>query len=124
MNILFVNYARGDWGEVRINNRHQWQYQSDNGKLTWCSSIWDNVWKSSRFVVNTSFSIITHSLSYFSRKIDSAEYLFTDILQKGILSFDYLHFKLQVPKLLNPTKHKVVEDLEYWFIRSKKFYKN
>jgi len=130
--ILFGSYARGDWVEELASDGHHWQYQSDydilmlveNKKLARRSSVWHNLWKSSREAIKTPLSIISHSVSYFNRKVDGAEYFFTDILQEGILLYDSKHFHLHAPKPLNLTKRKqkAIEDFEYWYNRAEEFF--
>ena len=134
MIILFGSYARGDWVEERASDGHHWQYQSDydilvlveNKKLAKRDSVWHNLWKATREAINTPLSIIAHTVNHFNRKVDGAEYFFTDILQEGILLYDSKRFQLHAPKPLNLTerKQKAVEDFEYWFTKSQGFLKH
>ncbi len=133
MVILFGSYARGDYVEDKYIEGHiTYEYQSDYDILVVTKApskkahnIAANLQEYVRAEVSitTPVSIISHSIQFLNKKIDSSEYFFSDIKKEGCMLYDSGEVKLaKFRKLRNSERaHLAREDYEYWFDQATEF---
>lgn len=134
MIILFGSYARNDWVEEKYEADH-YRYQSDFDLLVIVETksefaqskferdIEDKVYQTDN--IKTPVSIIVHDIAFFNRRLNKAQYFFTDIKKEGILLYDSGKYQLSESKELLPEERKKLaqEDFEYWFKNANSYYR-
>jgi uncharacterized protein len=132
MIILFGSYARGDWVEEKYDAEH-YRYQSDFDVLVIVETksefaqskferdIEDNIEQAEN--INTPVSIIVHDIEFINRRLNKAQYFFTDIKKEGVLLYDSGKYPLSEAKELLPEERKKLaqEDFNYYFKEAEEF---
>lgn len=132
MVILFGSYARGDWVEELADDDVHFKYQSDFDLLlvveTPSASEQNRLkWEIEETIEhlpgkNTPLSIIVHDIAFINRRLERAQYFFSDIKKEGVLLYDSGQLKLKEPRELNQReRYKLAkEDFEYYIEKAKK----
>jgi len=131
MIILFGSYARNNWVEEKYDDEH-YRYQSDfdilviveaNSEFTQAKYERDIEDKIEQLNIKTPVSIIVHGINFINRRLNKAQYFFTDIKNEGILLYDSQKYQLSEAKELLPKERKKLaqEDFNYWFNNAEEF---
>lgn len=132
--ILFGSYARGKWVEEYAEDGIHLQYQSDYDLLvivkTRSTSAqhrleYDIITTTQNMPnIKTPVSPIVHDIEFVNRRLEKAQYFFSDIKKQGIVLYDSGQLKLKKPReLANKERYQLAkEDYEYWFSKAKNFY--
>ena len=74
--------------------------------------------------ITTPVNVIFHSIEFLNKKIDSAEYFFSDIKRECSVLYDSEEVKLAKFRTLRNTERQRLaqEDYDYWFEKAEKFY--
>jgi uncharacterized protein len=133
MLILFGSYARGDWVEEYADDGVHIKYQSDFDLLivveTRSTHEQTQLEQKIKKVIKklpayyTPVSIIVHDINFINRRLEKAQYFFSDIKKEGIVLYDSGKYALAVPKELSyQERHRLAkEEFEYWFNNAKEF---
>jgi len=136
MIILFGSYARGNWVEEKYEDNIHYRYQSDFDVLVITEdrgtrtqqeieqNLEDIFDRSDS--IKTPVSILVHDLEFINAHLLRTQYFFSDIKQEGILLYSVKQFQLQEPRIMSKQDRKkyAQEDFDFWFDKSRKFYKN
>ena len=126
MIILFGSYARNDWVEEKYDADY-YRYQSDFDILVIVDTKSEFV--QSKFErdiedkveltdgIKTPVSIIVHDIDFINRRLNKAQYFFTDIKKEGILLYNSAQYQLSEAKGLLPEERRKLaqEDFDYYF---------
>lgn len=130
--ILFGSYARNEWVEDKYD-AERYRYQSDFDILVIVETkseaiqarfereIEEKIEKNEE--VKTPVSVIVHDIDFVNRRLNKAQYFFTDIKKEGIVLYDSGKFQLKdIRELLPSERIKLAqEDFNYWFLKAGKF---
>ncbi|MFT4060521.1 MAG: HEPN domain-containing protein [Legionella sp.] len=133
MIVLFGSYARNEWVEDKYDEIH-YRYQSDFDILVIVQTNSEAV--QSRFereieekigrdeTINTPVSIIVHDINFVNKRLNKAQYFFTDIKKQGILLYNSGKYQLNEAKELSKAERKKLaqEDFDYWFSSANEFW--
>lgn len=134
MIVLFGSYAKGKWIEEYAEDGVHIQYQSDYDLLIIVSTRstsaqyrleLDIITTTQNMPeVKTPVSPIVHDIDFVNRRLEKAQYFFSDIKKQGIVLYDSGQLKLKEPReLSNKERCQLAkEDYEYWFSKAKNFY--
>lgn len=135
MIILFGSYAKGKWIEEYADDGIHLQYQSDYDLLvivkTRSTSAQHRLEGDIMTVtqnmpeIKTPVSPIVHDIEFVNRRLEKAQYFFSDIKKQGIVLYNSGQLKLKEPReLSDKERHQLAkEDFEYWFPKAKNFLK-
>jgi len=134
MIILFGSYAKGKWIEEYAEDGIHLQYQSDYDLLiivkTHNTSAQQRLEADimtatqNMLEIKTPVSPIVHDIEFVNRRLEKAQYFFSDIKKQGIVLYDSGQLKLREPReLSNKERYQLAkEDFEYNFQSAKDFY--
>jgi len=134
MIILFGSYARGKWIEEYADDGVHFQYQSDYDLLvivkTRSTSAQHRLEGDIMTVtqnmseIKTPVSPIVHDIEFINRRLEKAQYFFSDIKKQGIILYNSGQLKLGEPReLSNKERYQLAkEDFLYNFQSAKDFY--
>lgn len=121
--ILFGSYASGNWVEdIYTEDGIRYEYVSDFDVLVVTTSrvekeyiLQDKIINSWRY--HTPVNPIVHTIEYVNEGLGSGQYFFTDIVKEGIILFDAGKIFFSEPKILDPTKVKMLaqNNFNQWF---------
>ncbi len=134
MVILFGSYARNKWVEEYAEDGIHIQYQSDYDLLVIVKTR--NISTQHRLeldIITTTQSIseiktpvspIVHDIEFINRRLEKAQYFFSDIKKQGIVLYDSGELKLKEPReLSNKERYQLAkEDYDHLFIKARNFY--
>lgn len=127
MIILFGSYAKGKWVEEYADDGIHLQYQSDYDLLIIVKTRSTSVQRRLEAEImammqdipeiKTPVSAIVHDIEFVNRRLEKAQYFFSDIKKQGIVLYDSGQLKLKEPReLSNEERYQLAkEDFEYWF---------
>jgi predicted nucleotidyltransferase/HEPN domain-containing protein len=134
MIILFGSYAKGKWVEEYAEDGVHIQYQSDYDLLIIVKTRSTSAQHrlecdiittiQNMPEIKTPVSPIVHDTEFVNRRLEKAQYFFSDIKKQGIVLYDSGQLKLKEPRELNNKERYQLakEDYEYWFPKAKNFY--
>lgn len=132
--ILFGSYARNQWVEDKYDDG-SFRYQSDFDILVIVDT--KSEFAQSKFerdiedaidldkTISTPVSILVHDIAFINRRLNKAQYFFTDIKKEGIVLYDSEQCELNESRELLPEERKKLaqEDFDYYFEKAEKYNK-
>lgn len=134
MIILFGSYAKDKWVEEYVDDGTHLQYQSDYDLLVIVKTrsisvqrrLEADIMAMTQDIpeIKTPVSAIVHDIEFLNRRLEKAQYFFSDIKKQGIVLYDSGQLKLKEPReLSNQERYQLAkEDFEYDFENAKDFY--
>lgn len=135
MIILFGSYAKGKWVEEYAEDGIHIQYQSDYDLLvivkTRSTSAQQRLESDivavtqNMLEIKTPVSPIVHDIEFVNRRLEKAQYFFSDIKKQGVILYNSGQVILREPRELgHQERHQLAkEDFEYWFPKAQDFFK-
>ncbi len=133
MIILFGSYARNDWVEDMYDEVH-YRYQSDYDILVIVETKSDAIQNrleheiEERILglesIKTPITIIVHDIHFVNKRLNKAQYFFTDIKKEGVLLYTSGKYQLNEARELSNIERKKLaqEDFDYWFNSANEFW--
>jgi uncharacterized protein len=132
--ILFGSYAKGKWVEEYAEDGVHLQYQSDYDLLVIVKTrsasaqhrLELDIITTTQNIpeIKTPVSPIVHDIEFINRRLEKAQYFFSDIKKQGIVLYDSGQLKLKEPReLSNKERYQLAkEDYDYLFTKARNFY--
>ncbi|HMJ48244.1 MAG TPA: HEPN domain-containing protein [Ferruginibacter sp.] len=129
--ILFGSYATGTWVEDKyIEDGTRFEYISDYDFLIITSItdekeylLKDKIVNRTRNLFKTPVNPIIHSLQYINEGLGIGQYFFSDIINEGVLLYDYNAIPFSTPReLTNDEKKEIAQSyFDKWFTSASNF---